>query len=504
MKKILVVLVIIVVIAGGLFYYNDLKAYLLIEDEMIKDSHIIRLFQNLEDKSIANEDSVIIKEAILKKPFSKDKKYTILLDYNFDEFKVKDGEKIYSINKYADKIYSLKAFQSLYNYKTKNISIKINGKEVGKREYHHNYLLYDKKYHSDSYEESQAMDMIISQKPEVSIPENSTLKVYREENIIYDDNITGDLYIPKRNGLYTYEITTEYQEDLYYGNVKTVFHVIVDFPPDFTVSDTKIAQGNIFTIKANNVLDANKLMIQSKAFELKFRKVEGSDDYIAVLATNYNTRPGKYSIKYGYDDVKEIELTILKRAFNDQYLTVKKSTVKKTQTKAAYAEYRKIYKTSLDKSTYQIGENARKFIIPVKGRLSTEYGVGRYVNNKKTSYHHNGLDIACKRGTKVSATSDGVVVLAQLLKVTGNTVVIDHGGGIFSSYLHMDKLAVNEGEHVKMGQHIGNIGTTGFSTGPHLHFSISYYRTYLEPGYFIYGEPVTYKNYKELFKKESK
>ena len=72
--------------------------------------------------------------------------------------------------------------------------------------------------------------------------------------------------------------------------------------------------------------------------------------------------------------------------------------------------------------------------------------------------------------------------------------MIDHGEGLFSVYHHMRTLSVNAGEIVERGQKIGEVGSTGFSTGPHLHFMISYYTMNLEPGYFLVGQPLTYDN----------
>ena len=106
------------------------------------------------------------------------------------------------------------------------------------------------------------------------------------------------------------------------------------------------------------------------------------------------------------------------------------------------------------------------YILPTTGRLSTEYGETRYVNGSPTSYRHSGLDIATPRGTPVYATNSGKVLLATPLILTGNTILIDHGQGIFSTYFHLNKLTVKEGEMVKNGDLIGEVGTTGFSTGP--------------------------------------
>jgi murein DD-endopeptidase MepM/ murein hydrolase activator NlpD len=86
------------------------------------------------------------------------------------------------------------------------------------------------------------------------------------------------------------------------------------------------------------------------------------------------------------------------------------------------------------------------------------------------------------------------------LILTGNSVVIDHGQGLFSVYFHLDKLFVSTVEFVKRGQLIGAVGSTGFSTGPHLHFTMSCAQSNIEPGYMLYDRSITKNNYLELMK----
>ncbi len=116
----------------------------------------------------------------------------------------------------------------------------------------------------------------------------------------------------------------------------------------------------------------------------------------------------------------------------------------------------------------KFGEN--KLYPPLKKlSISTPFGARRIINGKKRSIHW-GTDFRAKRGTPVHAALSGKVVLARNLYFTGNTVVIDHGLGIHTLYAHLSKITVKEGQFVKAGQVIGKVGSTGRSTGPHLHF----------------------------------
>lgn len=125
----------------------------------------------------------------------------------------------------------------------------------------------------------------------------------------------------------------------------------------------------------------------------------------------------------------------------------------------------------------------QKFIWPVYGRISGRFGSQRIYNGTPGSYH-SGMDIATgASGTPFVAPADGVVVLAAESPFTleGRLLMIDHGMGLNSSFLHCSSLAVREGDVVRKGQFLGRIGMTGRATGPHLHWSIKWRDSRLDP-----------------------
>jgi biotin carboxyl carrier protein len=113
------------------------------------------------------------------------------------------------------------------------------------------------------------------------------------------------------------------------------------------------------------------------------------------------------------------------------------------------------------------------WLLPVNGALTARFGEQRSINGSTPSGHHGGTDIGAEEGTPVVATNSGTVVLARELKVRGNMVVIDHGGGLYSGYAHLSSIAVAEGDQVEAGQVIGAVGNTGLSTGAHLHWEMA-------------------------------
>lgn len=122
------------------------------------------------------------------------------------------------------------------------------------------------------------------------------------------------------------------------------------------------------------------------------------------------------------------------------------------------------------------------FTKPVRGgRITGIFGSQRILNGVKKS-PHNGLDIAAPEGTSVYAMTDGIVRLTgKNYYYNGNFVFIDHGQGLSSLYLHMSRLNVKDGQIVKKGVKIGEVGTTGRSTGPHLHWSVQWYNKRIDP-----------------------
>jgi murein DD-endopeptidase MepM/ murein hydrolase activator NlpD len=124
------------------------------------------------------------------------------------------------------------------------------------------------------------------------------------------------------------------------------------------------------------------------------------------------------------------------------------------------------------------------FAAPAEATVSDVFGSERLFNGK-TSSPHLGLDFRVPSGTPVSAMNDGTVLLARPLYFEGKFVVIDHGQGLLSLYLHLSEFKVKEGDQVKRGQVIGLSGGTGRATGPHLHVAVRWQGTYLDPASLI-------------------
>ena len=123
---------------------------------------------------------------------------------------------------------------------------------------------------------------------------------------------------------------------------------------------------------------------------------------------------------------------------------------------------------------------ADAFAWPVRGRISGRFGSGR-VYNGRPGGGHSGMDIAAADGTPVLAPAAGVVTLADDLYITGGTVLLDHGHGVSSNFLHLSRIDVAVGDTVEQGQPIGRVGATGRATGPHLHWGMNWFDVRVDP-----------------------
>ncbi|CAN5140734.1 M23 family metallopeptidase [soil metagenome] len=128
---------------------------------------------------------------------------------------------------------------------------------------------------------------------------------------------------------------------------------------------------------------------------------------------------------------------------------------------------------------------ASGFDWPVRGRVSGVYGSQRIYNGTPKS-PHSGLDVAVPAGTPIHAPAAGVVTFARPdLYLTGGTVLLDHGHGLSSNFLHMSQIDVKVGQQVAKGEVIGQVGMTGRATGPHMHWGMNWFSTRIDPALLL-------------------
>lgn len=248
------------------------------------------------------------------------------------------------------------------------------------------------------------------------------------------------------------------------------------------------AQGELLTVQVNGGTQAP--LGSFTGVPLNFQP--NHDGWIAFVGISYAIEPGTYPLVVELAKGRVINQSVQVQSgkFKESHVTVSESQAKivnpKPEDKAIVE--RKARDAERIKQAYSQSNLAPlwtgAFIRSAEGRITTEYGYARVVNGVPNS-RHSGTDIANVVGTPILATNDGVVRLAEDLLATGYTIIIDHGAGVFSSYSHLSKLAVKAGDKVTKGQNIGKMGSTGVSTGSHLHWVIRVGDAYLNPMLFV-------------------
>ncbi len=135
-------------------------------------------------------------------------------------------------------------------------------------------------------------------------------------------------------------------------------------------------------------------------------------------------------------------------------------------------------------ATKNIGDIHFIWPCPASSRITSGFG-GRSSPTEGASSNHQGIDIGAPTGSDILAAAEGDVVVSTYSSSAGNYVMINHGGGVYTVYMHASKLLVSVGEHVSQGQVIAKVGSTGYSTGPHLHFGVRLNGTYVDPRSYV-------------------
>ncbi|HMK60109.1 MAG TPA: M23 family metallopeptidase [Dissulfurispiraceae bacterium] len=197
----------------------------------------------------------------------------------------------------------------------------------------------------------------------------------------------------------------------------------------------------------------------------------GQDCLSGIGVVSIDTKPGERRVIVTSEQERaESVLTVGSPKFPELHLTLPESKV--TLSAEALARVRK-EDAMLDEIWKKNGLKLfrENFVMPLPNQITTVFGAKRIMNGKSISIH-KGIDVKGKLGERVAASNSGRVVLAEDLFFGGNTVIVDHGTGIYTIYMHLSKFAVKTGDVVEKGAAIGFVGSTGRATGPHLHFGL--------------------------------
>lgn len=245
----------------------------------------------------------------------------------------------------------------------------------------------------------------------------------------------------------------------------------------------KIYKGSIFFLIFEDLDDDKDYYLEVKTKKSKRYELYQVNDYTLKLIGVPLNAPNKIKISLFEDDelILEEEIRVYNKEVGELQITVKDEHV--TPPKELQE---RIWKE------YSLKQKAKKKIIkkryfkksptfPLKKyRLSTPFGYKRVFNKKKVSIHY-GTDISAKKGTPVYAPYNGKVILKGDFHYSGKSIYLHHGDDMISFYCHLSKINVKKNQFVKKGQKIGEVGSTGRSTGPHLHLSFYINRIAVDP-----------------------
>lgn len=280
-------------------------------------------------------------------------------------------------------------------------------------------------------------------------------------------------FVADKNGTYHLSVTLTRPkvQGKAYGSFTYEADFTLDVAPKIEFSTTRVEQGDVVSVVVSGIMDDSVPAIETKLSNATF--TQNGDKRVALLGVSHNRESGDYPVTVTCGTLTRTEtVTVVYKKFGRQDITVDSETTDETMNNPAGApEWQRViwplFKTA-DTTSYWKG----RFIPPHGGKINTPYGIFRYVNGSNVPERHVGIDIDGNTGDTVSAPNNGKVVYVGTLIFTGNTVVIEHGGGLKSYLFHMDSLAVQQGDMVTKGQKIGTVGSTGYSTGPHLHYEV--------------------------------
>ena len=199
----------------------------------------------------------------------------------------------------------------------------------------------------------------------------------------------------------------------------------------------------------------------------------------------YQLIPLPYSNQGEFIKYEDKSIYINKKDFGESRISIENKSLvdlNKEDSDRAFKES-KIIKETLNTYSQNIKPDF-ELIKPVEGIISSRYGKKRFINDKPRSPHLS-LDIAAPEGTPVVSPSKGNIILVGNFFYSGKYIVIDHGYGLLSSYSHLSKVSIEENQIVQKGQKIGEIGSTGRVTGPHLHWTVYFEKIRINPELII-------------------
>lgn len=228
-----------------------------------------------------------------------------------------------------------------------------------------------------------------------------------------------------------------------------------------------VRQGEVLRIAAHQASGDLEATLAGKTIRL----FPGADGEAAgLMPVNALQEPGTFPLivkRAGGEELFRRDVHIEDAAFEKQDIKTSR-TMRGLSAKPEEVKLMQKFNSTVSEKRFW----AEPFARPTPDCMNSPFGVQRLHDGKPSGNYHRGLDLRSPPGRPIRATAAGKVLIARKMAMPGNIVGIDHGQGLLTAYLHMSRIAVKEGTMVKRGQIVGYVGSTGFATGPHLHWSM--------------------------------
>ncbi len=272
-----------------------------------------------------------------------------------------------------------------------------------------------------------------------------------------------------------------------YGTFHYTARLRVNAPPKLEFSSLKLLQGDVLTVRLSGFLEDCEPVIETELGLAQFCPVPGGK--AAVIGIHYNREPGVWPVRVicGTLDVTQ-EITVVHRDFPKQHVA---SDAPAPDPKAEQEWRDAIYPlySAAEPEFYWDGT----FVRPCESEAQlAAYGLFRYSGDSKRPSRSAGIDYACAAGDAIRSPARGVVVFSDFLQLTGNTVIVSHGGGLKSYFFYLDTLACQRGDSVAAQQVIGTAGQSGLTSGPRLHYEARIGNQSIDPELLFNGKSGLY------------